>query len=413
MSALRKGWCPSVLRPMASGDGLIVRVSIKDGRVSPTIARALATLSRRFGNGLLDLSARANLQLRGVSDATLVPLQTELRALGVAEADGEPAVARNIISHPLAGIDPQAVVDTGSCVRVLRDRLAQDPIVHQLPQKFGFVIDDGGALSLANEKTDVSFLAQRGADCPRFLIRLAGQIAGECAIGELADVGLRIAHAFLQLRDEPAERMAALVRRVGIEKIIASAGLTQTALIIENHAPHPIGTYRVGANCVLGVGIPFGRLDASTLKRLADLAEASGGEMRLTPWRAILIVGADQPDAARLSDTGLIFNEDDPLRSVAACPGVSGCSSGTTATHTDARRLAPFARQLHTHGISLHVSGCAKGCAHPAAVPFTLVGHDGRYDLVRDGTAADKPIATGLEVHQLDLALQQFAEIDA
>jgi precorrin-3B synthase len=154
-------------------------------------------------------------------------------------------------------------------------------------------------------------------------------------------------------------------------------------------------------------------LDAATLKRLADVAETSGGELRLTPWRAILIVGFEKPDASRLADIGLIFDKDDPLRSVAACPGMSGCTSGTTATHADARRLAPFARQMHKRGISLHVSGCAKGCAHPAAAPVTLVGRDGRYDLVHDGTAADKPIATGLDPHQLELALQQFAKIDA
>jgi precorrin-3B synthase len=413
MSALRKGWCPSVLQPMASGDGLIVRVSIKDGRVSPALARALAELSRRFGNGLLDLSARANLQLRGVSEASLLPLQTELRALGVVEADDEPAVARNILASPLAGIDPQAIVDIRSCIRGLRECLTHDSVVHQLPSKFGFIIDDGGTFPLSGEKTDVSFLARRGSGEPRFLICLAGQIAGECAIGEVADVGLRIAHAFLQLSDELAERMAALVRRVGIGKIIASAGLTQTALIIENHAPHPIGAFCVGPHYVLGVGIPFGRLDVSALETLADLAEASRGEMRLTPWRAILIVGAEQPEAGRLTDIGLIFDEDDPLRSVAACPGASGCASGTTATHADARRFAPFARQMHRRGISLHVSGCVKGCAHPTAAPVTLVGHDGRYDLVLDGSAADKPIARGLDPHQLEFALQQFAKIDA
>ncbi len=413
MSALRKGWCPSVLRPMASGDGLIVRVSVRNGRVSPTLARALADLSRRFGNGLLDLSARANLQLRGVREASLLSLQEELRALEVVEADEEPSVARNILASPLAGIDPQTVIDIAPCVRALRERLTRDLIVHQLPQKFGFVVDDGGALSLANEKIDISFFARQGTGGPRFLICLAGRIVGECAIGELADVALRLVRAFLRLRDEPAEPMAALLRGIGIKKIAESAGLTETALTIKNHAPHPIGAYPIGAHYVLGLGVPFGRLDASTLKRLADVAEASCGELRLTPWRAVLVVGAEQPDAARLADTGLIFDESDPLRSVAACPGAPGCTSGTTATHADARRLAPFARQLGARGISLHVSGCAKGCAHPRSAPVTLVGREGRYDLVCDGTAADKPIAIGLEAHQLDLALQQFTKIGA
>ncbi len=167
-AALRKGWCPSVLRPMASGDGLIVRVSLNNGRLSPVLARALARYAHRFGNGLFDLSARANLQLRGVSDVTLLPLQDELHTLGLAETEEAPSAARNVLASPLAGIDPQAILDIGPCVELLRDRLAREMILHSLPAKFGFIVDDGGALSLASEKTDVVFLPSGAAASPTF-----------------------------------------------------------------------------------------------------------------------------------------------------------------------------------------------------------------------------------------------------
>jgi precorrin-3B synthase len=414
-SALRKGWCPSALRPMASGDGLIVRLSVENGVVTPALARTLTRLSRQYGNGLLDLSSRANLQFRGVTETTLPALQAELYTLGLLEADEAPPVARSILVSPLAGIDPQAVLDIGPCVQALRQRLQHDGALHQLSAKFGFIVDDGGALSVAGEKADVSFLARRGASEPYFLVCLAGEPAGECEIHALADVGLRIVSVFLQLREAVDQRMADHGGRGGIKIIAERAGLTKTATkIADDPSPRPIGAFRVGAHNVLGLGIAFGRLDAAQLEKLAEVAEASGGTLRLTPWRAILIVGAEPPDAAQLADAGLIFAEDDPLRAVAACPGAPRCLSGTTPTQDDARRIAPLARQLRARGIAVHVSGCAKGCAHSAAAPVTFVGRDGRYDLVRNGAAGDTAVATGFESDQLPLVLQQLvAKADA
>jgi precorrin-3B synthase len=407
--ALRKGWCPSVLRPMASGDGLIVRVSVNNGRLSPQIGRALARLARRFGNGLFDLSARGNLQLRGIGDATLSPLQQGLRELGLAAWEEAPSVARNILASPLAGLDPQAALDITPCVAALRDRLMRETLLHRLPAKFGFVIDDAGTLSVANEQTDVSFLARRRADAPYFVIGLAGLAAGECATQDLPDVGFRIARAVLELQDAPEERMAGIVRRIGTAAIAERAGLAQSSeTLVDGRAPRAIGAYSVGWSHILGLGIAFGRLAASGLERLAESAEACGGELRLTPWRTILIVGAAPPDAGRLTEAGLIVSEDDPLRAVVACPGALGCANGTTPTHEDARRLAPLARRLRAYGIAVHVSGCAKGCAHPGKTQATFVGRDGRYDVVLDGTAADRPVAAGIESAGLDLAVRQL-----
>ena len=38
---------------------------------------------------------------------------------------------------------------------------------------------------------------------------------------------------------------------------------------------------------------------------------------------------------------------------------------------------------------TIHVSGCAKGCARSAPAETVLVGQDGRYGVVRNGTARD------------------------
>ena len=62
-----KGWCPSTLMPMMSGDGLLVRIKPAFGRLTSHQARTLALLSKYHGNGFMDMTNRANLQMRGIN----------------------------------------------------------------------------------------------------------------------------------------------------------------------------------------------------------------------------------------------------------------------------------------------------------------------------------------------------------
>ena len=153
----------------------------------------------------------------------------------------------------------------------------------------------------------------------------------------------------------------------------------------------------------IGAGLAFGRLDAARLARLADLAE----ELRLTPWRAILLTGPrlDREMSDALAASGFILDADDPLRAVAACPGAPACPRGSTATQLDAAAFAPWARAHKPSGITLHVSGCAKGCAHNGAAAVTLVGRGGKYDVVRNGRASDAPLLTGVAAAELATVL--------
>ena len=94
------GWCPGALRPMMSGDGLVVRVRAPLGRLSPEQARGLADLSQAHGSGLVDISARANLQLRGISEDAHAALIDGLRALGLVDEDAGAEARRNITLTP-------------------------------------------------------------------------------------------------------------------------------------------------------------------------------------------------------------------------------------------------------------------------------------------------------------------------
>src|SRR3954467_12394406 len=97
-----RGACPSVWEPMPTGDGLLVRVKPQGGVVSAAAARALAAAAARCGNGTLELTARANVQVRGLQPHTVHPFAAAIVAAGLAHPDPQVERRRNIMVAPLA-----------------------------------------------------------------------------------------------------------------------------------------------------------------------------------------------------------------------------------------------------------------------------------------------------------------------
>jgi precorrin-3B synthase len=399
--ARMRGWCPGALRPMQSGDGLIVRLRLTGGILPFALAADIATWSRLWGNGQIDLSNRANLQLRGLSDCHLPALDDALGGAGLLDDDPAAEAVRNVIASPLAGLDPTAVIDIRPLTAGLERRLTADPVFRALPGKFGFAIDDGGLLSLGDVPADVRFEACPG---PVFTVRLAGSsdAFGPCEPCAIPEVAAAIARAFLRrpggrrMRDLAA---ASIARDAGLTLAIASAPLAPRAFL----GAHALGN----GEGFLGIGLPFGRIAAGDLSGLTGSAEAAGArELRLTPWRAMLIPLPSLAAAHSLSDalSAFILDPNDPRRRIAACPGAPACIQATTATRADAAILA--AHLPAGSGVAVHLSGCEKGCAHPHAAPITLVGRNGHYDLVRDGAASAAPALRGLTTAQAAEHLQ-------
>ncbi len=129
-----KGWCPGAWRPMTTGDGLLVRVRPRLGRLSRKRMLALCEAAETFGSGLIELTSRANLQLRGVSEATWPGLMDFLVEHGL--VDSEPEAERR--PQCLLAPDWQEGDATHETARLLLARLDELP---PLPAKVGVAID--------------------------------------------------------------------------------------------------------------------------------------------------------------------------------------------------------------------------------------------------------------------------------
>jgi precorrin-3B synthase len=408
-----KGWCPTLLSPMESGDGWLARVKPGAGRMSAEAARLIADAARRHGNGHIDLTSRANFQIRGLSPRSAeIFAETIIRA-GLAHTNPLLEAVRNVMVSPLGPDDPSASFDSHAVARDIEVMLAGEPTLWALPSKFGFVVDGGGVLPLADIAADIMVCAGESG----LTVRLdGGTRAALCAPSALAETVRAFALAFLRLsaqRSDKPRRMRALVMAVGEEAIYAEAGLTavhdSARLTPEGKSPIGLISLVDQARCVFGVGLPFGRIEAEVLTKLADLSDRYGdGSLRTTPWRALLLTGIAAIDEDSLRDEvvalDLITDATDPRLNIFACVGAPSCQSASVDARGDAARFAAIIGVAHND--TLHISGCSKSCAHRGSASLTLVGRDGRYDLIRNGSATDRPSLTGLTMDQVEALLQ-------
>ncbi len=366
-----KGWCPSALRPMASGDGLVVRLRPRGGRLSSAQASRIADLSNRYGSGLIDLTGRANLQIRGVVAESHETLIEALARLGLIDADVESESRRNILVAPFWCEGD----DTPSLAAELERALATRPL--GLPEKFGFAVDCGAERVLAQAPADIRI--ERGAE-GGLLVRADGAREGRAVTrAEAVQIALALAESFVAsggARDGRGRMAAHIASGATLPDAMAAKAKPLPAVVL----PRP-GLYAPGAL----VGLAFGQMRSETLGHLATLAPG----LRMTPWRMILVEGACE--MPRHQD--LVTRADDPLLRVVACTGAPSCPEAHAQTREFAAALAPHIGADER----LHVSGCAKGCAHPGPSTITLVGTANGFDFVREGTTRDRPALQGLD----------------
>lgn len=349
-----RGWCPTARRPMAAGDGLLVRVRPHLGRMTAMQTVALAEAARTHGNGLIDLTNRAGLQLRGVTERGWPLLVDALVAVGLVDEDDE---ALPMLIAP----DWREGDDTYRIASALHARRGAFP---PLSPKIGIAIDAGPASVLLDAPAD--FRIER-ATTGGLMLRADGRSTGAALrIGEEVDALLALAGWFVGSGGAAAGRMA----RHDAPPPPFASGELRPAMVTGALRPgaHPLGR---------AIGLPFGRIDADALSRLVD---AGARALRTTPWRMLVAEGVG-------SQAG--WDIDPALLSVDACVGAPACPQSSVETRALALRLAP-------HVAGLHVSGCAKGCARARPAAVVLTGRDGRFDLALDACAGHRPQLAGL-----------------
>ena len=316
-----KGWCPSLEKPMETGDGLLVRIPIKFGELSSDIVQQIAELAGKYGNGNLDLSARGNLQLRGVTPETYRPLREGLACLGF-----ERDFSLQIITSPF---DKKA----REIAEELRIKSAELGV--NLAEKFLIVIDSGGWFPLSAIPCDL-YIKSEQANIPQILSILQNT---------------------KKYSKKPADEKA-LLPPLGFIPFSEQSG-------------------------VVSLAVPFGRLKIWLLIELASLAdEFSGGKIILAPFRRVILPNIAYGKAEKLIQAadkiGFITRNSDSRLNIHACVGAPDCSSALGNTRNIAEKWAkehPNLTQI------VHITGCAKGCAYKGKADITITATTTGYEI--------------------------------
>jgi precorrin-3B synthase len=381
---------------MPTGDGLLARLS-------PTATLALddfaelCAAARRFGNGVVEITGRGNIQIRGLRPDTVEAFAHSVAIDGI--HDGGIAV----LTDPLAGLGRDADPDAPRLAEELRAALAASGLVERLNAKVSVVIDGGTDLHLDAVAADVRLRADRAGG---FEVALGGNASSASLIGTVgrADAVALVERllAVIAARGRTA-RARQVVQSEGIAAFVAAAGglvVGAPPLAPRLNKAQPIGQHALrDGSFAVGVGLAFGHAMADALEQLVAAAQDVGASgIRTAPQRCLLVTGVAAERISKLFDAAARLNfviaAHDPRRHVAACAGAPLCGSGEIVTRALAPAVASAAASLLDGTTTIHLSGCAKGCAHAGAAALTIVGC-GRNAcrVVWSGTTADAALA--------------------
>lgn len=392
--------CPGALRLHTADDGALARIRIPGGVLQVGQARELGRAALELGDGELHLTSRGNVQLRGLPTGCGGELASRLEAAGLLPSWRHERV-RNVVASPLSGLDGRGFADVRPWLRALDELLCASEAAARLSGRFLFALDDGrgdvaglgadvtlraapdGAVRLRIGAAD-SVAVLSAEDAPR-----AALLAAEVFLGASAGQVWRVAELPV-----PADELAhEVARRLG-------AGHTSPAEADWPLASEPSPGTVTGpdGSTSLSVLAPLGRLTAA---QWAELTATASGELRLTPWRGVILPTVRSDRLPGLDSVGLITDPASPWLGVGACIGRPGCAKSRADIRTDA------AASLTTGGgLPAYWSGCERRCGRPRGDHVDVVAApDGGYRIsvvrggrVRATTTTDNPskIAAGL-----------------
>jgi precorrin-3B synthase len=375
---------------MPTGDGLLSRL-MPSAPIAIDAFIALCDASEAAGNGIVEVTQRGSLQIRGLSPASAPIFARTAIALGLG-AEGAPS----ILTPPLMSLDPLERIDLRPLLAAVRVDLKNHAAIASIAPKVSVLIDGGNTLHLDDVPGDLRL--QAGTDS-RFHLSIAGTAASSTSLGWIEPHHALEAIAFI-LTSVARRGAEARARDLANRNGVAALRSALAGMLIDGQPMHPrppaepLGTHLLNDGRVAqGVALAFGYAEASVLKRFAQATARCGAtSIQPAPGRALLAIGILKSAASECAEAataaGFILRSDDARRYVVACAGAPACGSAAFSTRRLAPAVAQAALPFLDGSLTIHLSGCAKGCAHPRPAALTLVGPD---LLVVQGRAGDTP----------------------
>lgn len=351
---------------MSAHDGWIVRVRPYCASISAAQWLILADLALSHAHSHIELTRLGNVQLRGVSEAHLPFVRSQLIEAHLVPADADADLAPPVHCTPFYrsgdSTHALAVLLSEAAIKRLSPKSLRNIGTGALPSKFGLLVDDSRR-RLREVSADLHVWVAEGEGYGLSLGDSADWFCfehAEDAVAAAVEVALWFARERTAMATVPTRLQGLLaLRKQDLDGLKSAARRTVFPGTAECASP-----LEPGWHPSLGwvIGAPLGRIDAMALRKVAMHLPAQT-ELRVTPWRSVLLdAQAPEPRTPLWDFAHWITQPNDVRLRVSACTGAPCCTQGLVEAQKLARQLASHVPEK-SH---LHVSGCAKCCALPA-----------------------------------------------
>ena len=402
----------------------MVRVRVAGGALNHGQARELAALSREYGNGLLHVTTRQDVQFHDVAIADTPAVMRRLMAVGLTSKGGGGNTVRNVTACPYAGICPAERFDVTPCAHAVTEYLITLVGSYNLPRKYKIAFSGCGADCALAQVSDLGFIAEVRDGKPGFRVVAGGGMGAHSRVADplldwapAADM-IRVAETVRRLFDQHGDRsnkhkarLRFVFDRLGVEAFRrhyaerlndvirdgvpewtgsiplntgASGGGLEPPRAVAREGLRVIQQRQAGYIAV-PLHAPLGFLPAADFARIGELAERYSGEagLRATRSQDLILRFVREGELSALV-AGLRSLETDvlapvPLDRFVSCAGAATCRLGICLARHAARDCAAA---LASGGIErstldameFYINGCTNACGQQPVGPIGFYG---------------------------------------
>ncbi|MFF0063231.1 nitrite/sulfite reductase [Streptomyces sp. NPDC005279] len=414
----------AILEPEELDDKyFMMRVRIDGGRLTTEQLRVIGEISQEFARGTADITDRQNVQYHWIRIEDVPEIWKRLEAVGLSTTEACGDTPRTILGSPVAGVAENEIIDGSSAIDEIHRRFIGNPAYSNLPRKFKTAISGSPQLDVAHEINDIAFVGVNHPEHgPGFDLWVGGGLSTNPRLGvrlgawvpldEVPDVfggviGIFRDYGYRRLRTRA--RLKFLLADWGPEKfrqVLEDEYLKYE--LVDGPAPEvPAETWRdhLGVHrqkdgrFYIGFAPRVGRVDGTTLTKIAELAEAHGsGRLRTTTEQKMIVldVTEDQVESlvTGLEALDLRVNASPFRRGTMACTGIEFCKLAIVETKArGASLIDELERRVpeFDEPITINLNGCPNACAR---IQVADIGLKGQLMLDKDGNQVE-----GFQVH--------------
>jgi ferredoxin-nitrite reductase len=393
----------------------MIRVRIPGGKTNAAQIRTLAEIAASHGNRLLDMTTRQQIQLRQIRIEEVPAIFAAMQEVGLNSIQTGMDNVRNIMTCPVAGLNPDEVLDATPAVAAVTQEILCNREYTNLPRKYNVTITGCPDNCLHTETQDLAlvpaFQEDSGTQTVGFNVLAGGKLGSGgyriatpldifVAPTEVVEVFRAITFVYRDFgyrESRTTARLAFLLDDWGearfrkevearLGRALLRAGTDARKASVNDHG----GIYRqkqAGLNYV-GLKIPVGRIKASDLKQIAELADRYGtGEIRISPGQTLIIPNVEDGKLGDVSTEPLLkdfsYNPSPILKGLVSCVGNDYCNLAVIETKSRALETAKALEANLMTGvkpITMHWSGCPAGCGNHLVADIGLLGKKAKVD---------------------------------